>query len=123
MKAGIISIAVLGFFSSSVQAGYYAIGPIEGQVCSGFVIQSCSRKTVAAVENSNGGLSEIKRYFRQVTEHNKSTDRCFVRIKSKDDSLISAGIDAIRNPKFYEKVGGEYKKIDIEYLTFNCKSE
>lgn len=119
----IAALVVTAAFATTAQAGYIVTGPMEGQVCSGFVIKSCSRKTVAAVQNSSGGLSEVTKYFNQVTEHNPATGRCVVRIKSKSDSLISAGIDAIRNPTFYERTGSEYQKIDVEYLTFNCRSE
>lgn len=107
--------------SSAVRADYYATGPIEGQVCSGIVIQACGFKTVAAVEGSNGRIYEVTRRFATVSSFNESTQRCIVRIKTRGDSIISWGIDALKNPTFYElSPSGRHVAVDVEYLSFKC---
>ena len=120
-KKTIIPFLLFAITSVSAHAGYRVIGEIKGQVCKGFVIEACSMKVVAAVENNQGGLSEVKRYFNTVSEYKSSTSHCYVRIKSKSDSIFSKGADALLNPVFYERVDGQYRKIDVDYLSFQCR--
>jgi hypothetical protein len=115
------TIALVMALAGAAHAEYLATGSIQGQVCSGIVIQACSFRTVSAVKGSDGRLYEIKRSFASVTSYNDATNRCIVRIKARGDSIISWGIDAIKNPTFYEmSAGGQYEPIDVEYLSFKC---
>lgn len=100
-------------------ADFYAVGPFEGQVCWGVVIEACGLKPLHAVEGSDGKLYTIATTYKSVSDHKNG--RCWIRTKSKGAGLISFGVNAMTQPKFYEKTGGnDFKQHDVEYVTFKC---
>jgi hypothetical protein len=101
-------------------ADYHVTGKIEGSVCSGFVIQSCSFKRVDAVKDSDGIMRYLTESFKSVTEYNKSKGRCWIKTKNTGGGFVSLGINALTQPDFYEKTPSGLSKIDVEYITFPC---
>ena len=113
--------ALILLIANITHADYCAIGQIEGQVCRGFVIESCKNIQVDAVKGSDGQLYTVKECFQEVSEYRESTDRCWIRTKSKGAGLFSWGVNAIGQPVFLHKdENGSYKELDVEYITFKC---
>lgn len=78
-------------------------------------------KKLDAVKGKDGRLYTIADRFESVTEYKPEKGRCWIRTKSTQAGLISWGINAVTQPDFYEKeASGEYKKHDVEYVTFKC---
>lgn len=119
---GLLGFTLIVFgFSAPTMADYYATGPIEGNVCRGFVIEACGLHTIAAVKGDDDRLYEVQRRFASVTEHKESTGRCWIKTKVKGGGLLSWGVNAAKQPVFYERTSsGEYKELDVEYVTFKC---
>ncbi|MCG9721910.1 hypothetical protein [Shewanella sp. Isolate7] len=118
-------LAVTTLLSSScVLAEYCAIGKIEANECSGFIIESCSFINVDAVRNDEGQLFHPKKCYESVTEYNAHKERCWINTKSKGGGLISWGINAATQPNFLHKnSSGEYEEIDADYITFKCSKK
>lgn len=106
---------------SPALAEYVATGPIEGNVCKGFGIEVCSTHTIVAVKGDDGRMYTVNRQFPSVTEYKEKTGRCWINTKAKGWGLISSAINAAKQPVFFERSpSGEYKELDVEYLTFKC---
>lgn len=116
------SFAILmALISTSARADYFAVGPIEGNVCWGFGIEVCALHEISAVRGDDDRLYEVKRQFTSVTEYKENSSRCWITTKSKGGGLISWGINAIKQPIFLERTSSsKYKELDVEYLTFKC---
>jgi hypothetical protein len=119
-RALAITLMILGF-STPALADYQAVGPIEGNVCRGFIIEACGLHRIAAVKGDDGQLHEVQTRFASITEYKESSGRCWIRTKAKGGGLISWGLNAVKQPMFYERTtSGEYKELDVEYVTFKC---
>lgn len=106
---------------TEAQAEYCAVGKISGNVCWGFVIESCKFVQVDAVKGENGKLFTVKECYNDVSEYSKSKGRCWINTKSKGGGAISWALNAATQPEFLHKnESGEYEEIDVEYLTFKC---
>ncbi len=114
-----VVIVFLASLSSLSYADYYVTGKVEGNVCRGFGIEICGLKPIHAVKR-DGQMYEVAPSFKTVSEYKESSKRCWIMTKNKGGGLISLGINAATQPDFYEKSGGEYKKIDADYITFPC---
>jgi hypothetical protein len=117
---------ILWFFaltvaSSASIADYAVVGKVEGSSCWGVGFQMCSMKTIEAVKGDDGRLYSVAESFSKVSEYNASKGRCWIRTKDSSLGLISMAANAAFSPTFYEKTSsGEFKKIDVEYVTFKC---
>ena len=112
------------FSSVSAIADYCAIGKIEANECSGFIIESCKFIKVDAVRDDEGNLFHPKKCYETVTEYNSRKGRCWVTTKSKDGGIISWGINAAIQPNFLHKnTKGDYEEIDADYITFKCSKK
>ncbi|MGH1472742.1 MAG: hypothetical protein ACRBCS_16315 [Cellvibrionaceae bacterium] len=123
---GIKSLLIFAFlfFSTGAIADYCAVGKIEANECSGFIIESCSLIKVDAVRDDEGNLFHPKKCYESVTEYNSSNERCWINTKSKGGGIISWGINAAVQPKFLHKNSkGEYEEIDADYITFKCSKK
>jgi len=106
---------------TETRADYCAVGTIEGNVCKGFVIESCKFVRVDAVKGDNGKLFTVKECYDEVSEYSEGKGRCWINTKSKGSGVLSWAINAAAQPEFLHKnENGEYEKIDVEYLTFEC---
>lgn len=121
------SLIVLAFMAATgpaYSAGYCATGEMKAQECWGFVIESCQFVRVDAVANEDGKLFKIQRCFESVSDYSARDSRCWIRTKSRGAGVFSWAANAIVQPKFmHKKDDGSYKKVDAEYLTFNCKKK
>jgi hypothetical protein len=116
----LIMMAALLITVSDAKAEYVAIGQIQGTVCKGFVIEVCSKYNLSAVKGSDGKMYTVSRTFDSVDEHNG--DLCHIRTKLTTGGAFSWAINSVAQPVFYEKTAaGEYKELDVEYVTFKCK--
>ncbi len=121
LKGIAITSIFVALASTNATAEYLATGPIEGNVCWGIGIEICSMKKLDAVKGKDGRLYTISDRFEAVTEYKQDKERCWIRTKSVQAGLISWGINVLTQPEFYEKEpSGEYKKHDVEYVTFKC---
>lgn len=108
----------------SANAEYCATGKFEGEVCKGFVIESCKSVTIDAVKGNDGQLYTLKKCYSSVSEYNPSTQRCWINSKSKGWGILSVAINTAKQPVFLHKEpSGKYEVVDAEYVTFNCVQE
>ena len=108
--------------SSSVLADYCATGKVEGNVCSGFIIESCKFIKIDAVKDGVGNLFNMKRCYEDVSEYKSSKSLCWINTKSKGMGLISTAMNMAVQPDFLHKnSSGEYEDVDAEYIVFKCK--
>lgn len=114
-----IGLALLSACGVAV-AEYVATGPVEGQVCRGFVIEQCKFYQIDAVKGSDGRLYTMTDRFEKVDEYNSSKRRCWIRTKSTGWGLWSSAANAMLQPDFYRKAESGYEKLDVEYLSFPC---
>lgn len=121
-RAFIVALAVLAVsVPSAAWPEYCATGPIRGNICSGFVIESCSFVRVDAVEGDNGQLYTVRDCYESVSEYKEGDGRCWIRTKSSGAGLWSWMTNAAVQPKFFHKNDrGEYEELDVEYLVFEC---
>ena len=121
----VIAIGVVaGLLSSSAAADYVATGQIEGQVCRGWVIESCRFAKVAAVAGDNGQLYTVRNRYDEVSDYDERRGRCWIEIKSRGAGYLSDALNALAAVQFYElSEAGQYEEIDVEYLTFPCRVE
>lgn len=116
----IIASALL-LFSTWALAEYKAVGKIEGNVCWGFVIESCKFYEVHAVQADDGQPYSVTHTYENVSEYSQSKGRCWINTKSRGGGVLSWLTNAAVQPQFYTKnEGGEFEEIDVEYLTFRC---
>lgn len=119
MKQMMIFITIL--IGVSAHAGYRVTGQVDGTVCSGFIIQHCTTKTVDAVRGEDGKLFEMTQHFQNVSEYR--SERCTINVKSGRMNLIKRAAQAATTPDFYTLKDGEYEKINVERITFPCVKE
>lgn len=116
--------AIIALLSFPANADYLATGPIQGEVCSHYVVyHSCKFEQVDAVEGKDGKLYTIPRQYETVSEHRvgKDKQRCWIRIKSDGWGAISAVMNWALSPKLFQhKPDGEFRKLDVETLYFEC---
>lgn len=119
IRAAAFVIAILTYGTADAQ--YVATGPYKGTVCSGFIIESCATHEIAAVKGKDGKLYALKTEHQSVDQHSEAKKRCHIRTKSSGAGLLSVGVNAVIQPVFLAKQSnGEYKELDIEYLSFPC---
>ena len=112
--------ALLILLPSIALADFTATGPIQGQICSGFIIESCQFEEIVAVKDG-GQLYTIGRQYPQVSTYDQSKGRCWINLKSKGAGLISGIVNALASTEFHTlSTSGEYLPADPEYLTFPC---
>lgn len=115
------TFAVVLFTYSTANAQYVATGPYKGTVCSGFIIESCGTHEIAAVKGKDGKLYTLQTQHEAVDEYNEDRKRCHIRTKSKGAGWVSLGLNAIAQPVFLSRQpNGEYKELDVEYVSFPC---
>ena len=109
------------FMTPESHAEYCAVGKIDGNVCKGFVIESCKLVRIDAVYGDNGQLFTVKKCYSNVSEYSEGKGRCWINTKSKGGGALSWLLNVATQPKFLHKnENGEYEEIDVEYLTFKC---
>ena len=107
--------------SSTALADFAATGVIEGNVCSGFILESCKTVPIVAVKGDDGQLYTMTRRFPGVDEYNAKKGRCWINTKSKGWGLLSGAANAVLQPQFFTRSeSGGYEEVDVEYLTFIC---
>ena len=121
-KFHLLIVVLLILFYGSAKADFLATGKFKGLECSGFVIQACSNVSIDAV-GQNGKLFELKRVWPKVTEYNASQNICHIRMKG--GSVFGFWGDVVgkaSGPDFYTLTkSGDYKKVEIESLSFKCR--
>jgi len=115
-----VVVGILTFFTLPVaRADYCAVGQIKGNVCWGFVIESCKFISVDAVKGDDGRLFTLHNCYDKITDYQQG--RCWVDTKSRGGGLWSWTLNAAAQPEFLHKnEDGKYEDIDVEYLTFKC---
>lgn len=111
---------LLIFLPSIALADFTATGPIQGQVCSGFIVESCQLQEVSAVKDG-GKLYTIGRRYPQVTTYDQAKGRCWINLKANGAGLFSDLANALASTEFHTlSPSGEYLPIEPDYLTFTC---
>ncbi len=120
MKISII-LYVLLLSSFSANAEYCATGVIKGNICSGFILESCKTVKIDAVKGENGELFSINKCYSSVSEYSKSKKLCWINTKSKGGGALSWAANSLTQPDFLHKnESGKYEELDVEYLVFKC---
>lgn len=100
---------------------FVATGQIEGNVCHGFVVESCHLVTLDAVKGHDGEFYTVKRHYSHVSEYSESQHHCWITVKSRGLGIISWVINWFTGPEFYRKDAiGRYVSVDVDYVTFDC---
>lgn len=119
MKIPFIALLIIACLPTNIFAAYEATGSFEGFVCKGFLIEQCKFHKIAAVKGDDGQLYSLKNTFESVGQYNKGT--CSIKTKAKGGGLINWGINTLKQPVFFElSPDGQYKELDVEYITFPC---
>jgi hypothetical protein len=114
-------ITFMCVFSGQCLAEYFAIGPFEGEVCKGFVVEVCSLETLDAIER-DGKFYEINKVWEKVDSFKKGKSenigRCYLR-------LNNGGAFNFLNskPNFYQ-YNSEAQLVRVkvnDYVTFKCR--
>lgn len=106
----------------AADARFCATGPIKGQECTGIGIEVCNMIRVDAVEGEGGRLYTVSECYDEVSDYNARKGRCWITTKSRGLGLFAWIMNAASQPAFYHKNdAGEYKELDVEYLTFPCE--
>lgn len=114
-------IAISFLVSPLAAADFVAVGPIQGNVCTGFVIEACSLQEVHAIKE-DGKLFSIGRRYPEVSNYDAGKGRCWIQTKSVGAGFGSAGVNAAMQPDFYGRdSSGALTPLDVEYLTFKCR--
>ena len=114
------SLALLILLPGIAFADFTATGPIQGQVCSGFIVESCKLQEIHAVKDG-GKLYTIGRRYPQVSKYDQDKGRCWIDLKSKGTGLFSDLANAMAATEFHTRsASGEYLPVDPDYLTFTC---
>lgn len=111
-------LIAFSLYSTNAYSDYVVVSDIQGEVCSGFFIETCSMKKIDAVGDGSGTLFTPADHFESVTDHREKDDRCWIRLKG--NGLINEAISFFSSTQFYSLENGKHKKIDPEYLTFKC---
>jgi hypothetical protein len=108
----IATIFLIALMSHPTEAEYIVTGTIRGQVCSNYLaVSKCHMVDVDAVEGDGGQLYTVTQRFKTVTSGPDNSGTCWIRLPSKS------------GPHFFTKTqDGKYKKINTEYLVFDCKN-
>lgn len=114
------ALALFAILPGVALADFIAVGPIEGQICSGFIIESCHFEEITAVKD-DGQLYTINRRYPEVSTHDQSKGRCWINLKASRAGLLGNVADALSSIDFHTNdSSGEYVAVDPEYLTFRC---
>jgi len=111
-------LVVLYFVSNNSYSSYCATGTIEGNVCKGFIIESCKFIEVNAVKN-NGTFYTMNRCYETVSDHKNGL--CWIRTRAS--GIISKGLNAAFQPDFYNYKNGKYTSLDVDFLVFKCTKQ
>jgi hypothetical protein len=115
------ALCLLAMLPVVAAADYAATGVIEGEVCHGFVLESCRMVPILAVKGKDGRLYTMTAHFAKVDDYNAGQHRCWIRTKSTGGGLLSWATNAALQPEFYTRNdGGQFEEVDVEYLTFPC---
>lgn len=118
-----IALASQLALGASAHAGYYATGPYEGTECSGVVIKACSKVSVDAVEGSDGRLYDVTRHHQSVSSYSPARGSCSINLKSGGIGVSDLIRNKVKQPKFYTRSGGDFKRVDVDYITFTCRPD
>lgn len=119
-RVATLGVALL-LASPMAHADYIAVGEIEGQVCTGFVIEHCRTVVIHAVKR-DGELYRIATRYEEVSEYRDG--RCWITVESRGGGLLSAAINSLLPNEFYTLTDdGEYEEVSPEYVTFRCTVE
>ena len=70
--------------------------------------------------SKGGELFNLKPRYKTVSEFNSSQGLCHIR--TKKEGLLGKLFDKATGPEFFSKQSnGQFKKVDIESLSFNCR--
>jgi hypothetical protein len=116
-----IGASLLFLCCSTANATFSVTGPIKGNTCSGFIIESCEMHRIDGVKGSDGEIYTMKFQYESVDEYNERTNLCWIKTKSKGAGWLSLGINSVAQPVFVEKIAAnKYEELDVEYLVFPC---
>lgn len=106
--------------TSTCIADYIAIGPFEGDVCTGFVVKFCSPVKLDAVKKG-GRFYEIKKVWDKVDDYKEGPiegeGRCWIRSGSGAFGFLNSAPDFYH----YDKTG-ELQPVDVDgSITFKCQ--
>ena len=127
MKLLIISLTMI-FISFGASAGYVVLDQIRGFACENWIIfDRCKYIDIYAVDDQNGKLFTLKKYYKDVDEYKKIKDYYFCNIRvspNKTDTLgkiISFFKKKINGNNFYTKdKDGKFEIVNIEHFGFKC---
>jgi len=118
----VVSFVSVAALPRSAFSEYVAVGPFQGQVCSGFIIEACGHEKLEAVKK-DGKFYEINRVWQRVDEYKPpvkgSSGLCFVRLNEGVSAFLGG------RPDFYGyNEAGQLEKVDVDgYLRFNCRKQ
>ena len=115
MKAIRVTLTIfIAFGASPCMAEYVAIGPYEGEVCSGFVINKCSLERLDAVKR-DGKFYKINKVWNGVDDYKGG--RCVISFSAGEFGFLDS------TPDFYQYDENRVlRAVDVDsYITFKCR--
>jgi hypothetical protein len=112
--------------SNNVHSEYLALGEIEGEVCTDYVLyKSCKTVTLDAFKADDGEVYEIRKTFPDVTEYNESRGKCRIELgRSKGKGLWTRFYNSFLTQDFYYSTKtGELEEVHPENITFSCRKK
>ena len=127
MKFFIATILLFYFLSFNANADYEVKGQIKGFVCEGIFIEACKYKKIDTVDNSEGQLHTLKKTYKKVDEYKKvgNKDICIINVNGGYFGFINSFRNMLKKGDnfFTLNKNGEYQKVSIEYLMFECSKK
>lgn len=109
----LISIVLFVFFTQKAEAAYIAIGPIQGTVCKGFVVEICGPERIDAEKGADGKLHPISIRYPDVQRFSPDVQG--------GNTGICVFYDTNSWLTFQQQGDGTYKRIDADWIDFKCK--
>ena len=107
------------FFSTNLYAEYIAEGKFRAQTCGWFGFK-CKMQYIDVAFNGDAPYT-INRVFKNVDEYRDG--KCWINYKSKDWGILSDAVNLFNDGFGIKQSDGSYKKVNPEYIIFNCKKK
>lgn len=111
-----IVVLILSLIASPCMAEYVATGAYKGEVCTGFIVKTCSLEKLDAVEK-DGTFYNINMVWKSVDSYKNGM--CWIRFGKGTLGLFDSP------PNFYQyDENGTLRPVDVDsYIVFPCKKQ
>lgn len=108
--------------TTTAKAEYAVTGPVIAWETHGIGITVIDKHEIVAVEK-DGQLYEFKTLWDAVDKYDSYTGKCTLYVKHKGGTAsgpIAWAINAVKAPILLERTEKGYRRVDADYVTFQC---